>query len=186
LLPVADYEVLEVRETRTVLKAVSVQKEKGPARSSRSESAADDKQLEKKRERRRQRRRKGSEEEEAAAEEPKSEEEPKKAEEPKAEKPKTPRKRAPRKKEPDAPEQLPEPEAEPPKSFDTLIPPPAMLISERMGKYEMPEGEPAAPVVDKETPELVPPAEEKGEGFSPSRLFRRFRGSEESPPKEEE
>jgi len=122
LLPVTDYEVLEVRETRMVLKHAAGE-ERGGGRARSASSSEEEGKPEKKRRRRSRRRSSGSDEtpaevKPAVAEEEKEEKQTKEVKEPALD--------------------LPPP---------TLIPPPETLISETIERYQAAmsiEGEPAA------------------------------------------
>ncbi len=205
ILPVSDYEVMEVRETRVVLKhAVSGEKSSRPERRKR-----DDKRDV--REPRRQ---------EARKEEPRKEESRKeedKKEEPTNDEPKPKRRRQRRRKRDDegaptdeasapsdsqgeqqaeTPAPAAKPEGRPVPS--TLLPPPTTLISDSIGHYKklMTEAEAAGPIEKSdaaeplsskiEEPALVPPGAEaqtdeaaKGLGvFSAGRFLRRLAGQE--------
>lgn len=156
LLPVTDYEVLEVRETKMVLRhTVTETKAKSRSKAKEDEAKGDG---ERKKERRRKRRRK---EEEPAAEEVKETDEsadfpldepaPEPKEKPKVEEP-----------------------AGPPPDLSAMIPPPETLISESIDQYKAML--PPEPEVE---PEGEKEEEPQGSLFSPSDLLSRLRGREE-------
>ncbi|MGE3954788.1 MAG: hypothetical protein AB7F31_06360 [Parachlamydiales bacterium] len=164
LLPVSDYEVLEVRETRMVLKHMLEPEKKQKVEQKTDEEAPAPK--EKRRERRRGRRRgrkegaeEGMEGEEESAELPPAREE------------------AP----PPPPKAAPNREA-----LYKMPPPPSALISETIGRYKE-----MLVAADEEEPQLVPPSVEAGEEegsyeapkgaslFSPASFLRKLTGREE-------
>lgn len=172
LVPVSDYEVVEAKETRVVLKnatfersikigggreaSVKASKEK-PAVAEEQEPAAVEQKLEKKRERRRHRRRRGSDEEKVAEEssEP-SEESPAVASEEPAE------------------------QAAPP-VMRRLIPPPTQLIAEKISKERAKE----QPVEDVLPNPIEAEQEEEGEEKAKRRRKRSEELDEEIPPQSE-
>lgn len=188
MLPVSDYEVLEVRETRVVLKhAVSGEKPARPERRKREEKKdereeAKAEEVKPKRRRQRRRKRDDSADEEAPAVEETS---PAAQEAPPTE------------------TAAPSPLAQQEKTQSTLLPPPTTLISESIGHYKklMTEAEAEGPIRKShagepvstkiEEPALVPPGANveaeveggdetaKGLGvFSAGRFLRRLAGQE--------
>lgn len=179
LLPVSDYEVLEVRETRMVLKHKLEPEKKGKREPEEEAPAPKERRRERRRGKRRGRREVSEEEvplslaEEAPS---RKEEKATEAEPPLGEPPR----REPPRREP--------PRREPPEeAFASMPPPPSALISETIGRYKE-----MLASAEEEEPELVPPAMEeegpaeahveapKGAGlFSPASFLRKLTGREE-------
>jgi len=184
LLPVSDYEVLEVREARMALKtSLPVEKKKKEPEVT-TKAADQEKQLEKKRERRRQRRRKGQDEEALAeGEAPESKEsqsELAKPEPAKSEAAKSAKQESKASLAPDLP-----PPAKEAKPFTSLLPPPTTLISEKLkGEAKPKKEEDSSPSGEADEPQLVPPQSTDVGGWSPSRLFRRFLTEDKEKPSE--
>ena len=137
LVPVSDYEVIEVKETRMVLKNASIEKTikigggKESVKPETPKVETEETSALKKRDKRRSRRRRSSLAEENRAPLPQSESEGQ--EEVSA---------------PENPEQNVETLQAPPKPIRAFIPPPSYLIKEKLDRYKMEEGaagEPSSP-----------------------------------------
>lgn len=183
LLPVADYEVLEVRETRMVLRHVAAGEKPIKIAGGRvsEPTPAKVEAPERKKERRRQRRPRQREE---GAEQPAPQPEPEvEAEEGKAEKaPPKPKVRA---EKPIEPADF--------SALSSLLPPPSFLIAEKIDQYrdliktEAPvKAEKETVAIEEEAEEASPQEEPRKTGFSPSQLLRRFRGTDENESGEQE